>query len=716
MTALLKTISGKLLVATTIAITLLVLCFTAYTAFRVSADVESQVLAQATQQASDISQNLAAELTEATSAAAALGGAISGLVADGEAKTSDIINLMKGVPGRYDMVFSSWMSAIPDGATEDFITGTDGRNADGVFTPYWTKNDAGGLNFETFNVDPTTTAEWYRLPQVSGESVITEPYLSNEGRLLTSVSVPVEAGGQIIGVAGVDIILDQLADFVNALSVFDGGQVMLIDQGGKWLAHPDPEVITTAFDGPGSDLFNTAIETGSLQIETERADGTTRLFYPFTGYGMNKTWVVVMDVPEHVFITPVKQSIYEELATSGMLLVLTLITIFYSSQSLVRKPLSKMLSAVNALSSGEVHTPISLPKRKDEIANMAVSIEALRQGLAEKAAMEQAQKEEQKDQDHVVSSLAKGLQCLAAGQLDAKIDQALPGRYEPLRQDFNNTVEQLNNLIAAIGTSADSIDKGVSEITTASNDLSQRTEHSAMQLEETATALNEMTSTIQLVANGARETEALVTSVNSNAKKSSEIAGDTVTAMDSIAETSAKITQITGMIDDIAFQTNLLALNAGVEAARAGEAGLGFSVVAAEVRGLALRSSDAAHEIKELISASSSQVAHGVKLVGRNNESLQTIIQSIGSISEHVGDIAKQADEQSQGISELNGAMRTLETAQQQNAAMYEQTAAACTSLDEETSNLAKLVAGFQTDDTGMVHDFPAPTAHGYAA
>ncbi len=137
-------------------------------------------------------------------------------------------------------------------------------------------------------------------------------------------------------------------------------------------------------------------------------------------------------------------------------------------------------------------------------------------------------------------------------------------------------------------------------------------------------------------------------------------------------------------------------------------------MVAAEVRSLALRSSESALEIKKLITASEAQVAHGVDLVGRTNDSLTTIMNAIGSISEHVGDIAKQADEQSRGISELNGAMSTLESAQQQNAAMCEETAAACSSLDHETTNLSRLVTAFQTGERAQPRQVQAQ--RGYVA
>jgi methyl-accepting chemotaxis protein len=693
-----RTISGKLLAITTAAITGLMLIFTVYTARMETAVVREQVLETANQSAAEVSQTLSAQLIEATSAAASMGGALSGYLEGGKATTQEIIDMLEGVPGRYGLVFSSWMASIPDGVTEQFITGPEGRNTEGHFSPYWTKSSTGGLDFSTFPIDPNNTAEWYRLPQDLGDSVITEPYLSDEGRLLTSVAVPIEAGGQIVGIAGVDIMLDELTQFVNGLSIYDGGQVMLLGQGGKWLANPDPDLITQSFEGPELSHFQAAIDSGETQFVSDRADGSTRLYYPFTSYGMNKTWVVVLDVPRHVFVTPVQSAIMEQLISSVLLLALTLGTIFFSVRSVVRRPLHKMLGVVEDLSEGKVHDPVDMPNRQDEIGAMAASIETLRVGLAEKETLEADQQREKQAQEQVVQTLAQHLQQLAQGRLDAKIHEQMPGDYEALRQDFNNTVDQLGQLIGEVNNSAGSIDTGLTEISTATNDLSQRTERSAMRLEQTAAALSELTQNVQQVATGARETEALVGSVSESAVTSSAVARETVEAMDSIAATSEQISQITGMIDDIAFQTNLLALNAGVEAARAGETGLGFSVVAAEVRGLALRSSEAAKEIKDLINASSAQVAHGVELVGKTNDSLSTIQSAIRSISDHVGDITRQADEQSHGISELNGTMSTLEASQQQNAAMCEETAAACSSLDHETSKLSQLVTAFQVD------------------
>src|SRR6202041_3534368 len=185
----------------------------------------------------------------------------------------------------------------------------------------------------------------------------------------------------------------------------------------------------------------------------------------------------------------------------------------------------------------------------------------------------------------------------------------------------------------AIAANTQGVRSGASEITQASDDLSRRTEQQAASLEETAAALDQITATVRRTAEVANEARDLVSTSKTDAERSGEVVRQTVGAMDGIETSSKQITNIIGVIDEIAFQTNLLALNAGVEAARAGDAGRGFAVVATEVRALAQRSADAAKEIKALISASGSQVASGVQLVAETGKSLERIIAQVTEIN-----------------------------------------------------------------------------------
>ena len=692
------TISAKLLAATTVAITGLMLCFTAYAAFEKSKEVENEVLDRATGYANELALKLSTELIEASSAAAALGGAISGLVDDGNATTVEVINLLEGVPERYDLVFSSYMSGIPNGITEQFIRGLEGRNDDGVFTPYWTKSKSGELTFETFTVDPNETGEWYRLPIDTGESVITEPYLSEAGRLLTSISVPVFAQDQIIGVAGVDILLGQLTQLVNDFSVYDGGQVMLIGQGGKFLAHPDANMLTKPFEGEGQAEYRAAMKTGETQVHSGLENGAARVFLPFTAYGMNKTWVVVLEIPRNVFVNPVRWSVVEQVITGFLLLVLTLSTIFFSVQALVSRPLGTLRGMVENLSAGNVDEPIDLRSRRDEIADISVSVETLRQGLEQKKDLEIARQKEQSEQADVVQSLAQGLQQLAAGQLDAEIQEEMPGRYEKLRQDFNATITTLKHTIGEVVDAAGSIRDGSVEISQASDELSQRTESQAATLEQTAAALDELTASVKSAAEGARNVESSMVVAKTEAEESGQVVQNAIEAMHQIETSSSSISQIISVIDDIAFQTNLLALNAGVEAARAGEAGRGFSVVASEVRALAQRSSEAAREIKSLIGESAQNVQRGVVLVGKTGEALNSIMERVTHISKLVSDIAEGAAEQSVGLGEINLGVNQLDQVTQKNAAMVEEATAAGHMLKGDAERLTEMVKYFTID------------------
>ena len=295
-----------------------------------------------------------------------------------------------------------------------------------------------------------------------------------------------------------------------------------------------------------------------------------------------------------------------------------------------------------------------------------------------------------------VAAIGAAVEQLAAGDLTYRIEAALPEAYEKLRSDLNAAIAQMQAAMQAIAGNVGGIRSGTSEITQAADDLSRRTEQQAASLEQTAAALDEITATVRRTAEGAKQARAVVSKTKTDAEHSGEVVRQAVAAMGGIEQSSQQISQIIGVIDEIAFQTNLLALNAGVEAARAGDAGRGFAVVASEVRALAQRSAEAAKEIKALISASAQQVGSGVKFVGETGEALSRIVAQVAEINSAVVEIASAAQEQATGLAEVNTAVNQMDQVTQQNAAMVEQSTAASHALAGEADELARLMGRFQ--------------------
>ena len=310
---------------------------------------------------------------------------------------------------------------------------------------------------------------------------------------------------------------------------------------------------------------------------------------------------------------------------------------------------------------------------------------------------EAERKERSEALDLVVDNLASGMKSLASGDLTSRINVEFTSEFEQLRRDFNETVDQLHQVMTTIISTAEGITSGASEISKSADDLSRRTEDQAGTLEQTAAALDQITATVSQTSSGANEANAVAAETRTGAQQSGEVVREAVDAMGQIENSSNQISQIIGVIDDIAFQTNLLALNAGVEAARAGDAGRGFAVVAQEVRALAQRSSDAAKEIKGLISTSSQHVSTGVDLVNRAGESLEEIVGRVENVSNLVSEIAASAKEQSASLSEVNTAVNKMDKVTQQNAAMVEESTAASHSLTKDAADLSRLIAHFNT-------------------
>ena len=297
---------------------------------------------------------------------------------------------------------------------------------------------------------------------------------------------------------------------------------------------------------------------------------------------------------------------------------------------------------------------------------------------------------------HAVNTIAEALNKLAQGDLSFCVDRPFAPDFEGLRNTMNDAISQMRDTLSDVARSTDQIDTGTREISQSAEDLSKRTEQQAASLEETAAALDQITVNVSNAAKRAEEARHAAATASGNAERSGKVVADAVGAMSRIESSSNQISNIIGVIDEIAFQTNLLALNAGVEAARAGEAGKGFAVVAQEVRELAQRSAQAAKEIKGLIRNSSEEVSTGVKLVSETGEALRTIQQNIVAVNDHMEAITSSAKEQATGLSEVNSAVNQMDQVTQQNAAMVEETNAASATLAQETARLRDLIEMFQ--------------------
>ncbi|WP_300298318.1 methyl-accepting chemotaxis protein [Ferrovibrio sp.] len=300
----------------------------------------------------------------------------------------------------------------------------------------------------------------------------------------------------------------------------------------------------------------------------------------------------------------------------------------------------------------------------------------------------------------VMRDLGAVLQALSTGDLTRSTAGQYKGAFAALADAARDTVARLRDFAGQLGESASLVRNASAEISSGSQDLAQRTESQAASIEETAASMHQITATVKQNADNAQAASQLAMAARETAEKGGSVVRDAVSAVTQIEESARKISDIVGLIDEIAFQTNLLALNASVEAARAGEAGKGFAVVAQEVRALAQRSANASKDIKALIQDSNAQVRTGATLVNQTGSSLTDIVNAVKKVTDIVAEIAAASREQATGLDQINTAVGTMDEMTQRNGALVEETSASAQNLAGQGRQLAELVGFFKTGES----------------
>jgi len=284
---------------------------------------------------------------------------------------------------------------------------------------------------------------------------------------------------------------------------------------------------------------------------------------------------------------------------------------------------------------------------------------------------------------------------MARGDLSTVMHTSRRDELGELMHAVGEMSDELRRIISGIRSGVTSVSQASAEIASGNNDLSARTESQAAALAQTAASMEQLTSTVKQNADNIHHSSRLAQETFDTASRGGQLVTSVVSTMNEISASSGKISEITSVINSIAFQTNILALNAAVEAARAGEQGRGFAVVASEVRNLAQRSALAAKEIETLIQDSVARISAGSQLVSQTGNTMGEIVTSVSNVTEILNEISQASEEQNRGIAQVGVAIVEMDNVTQQNAALVEQSSAAASALHDQAQTLAGSVSRF---------------------
>jgi len=510
-------------------------------------------------------------------------------------------------------------------------------NADGfpIVTVGWPDKSFVSTSDTTPKDYDPTVRPWYKAAIEAGKLLVTKPYGDiSTGIPYVSFSAPIIRDGKSAGAVSGAVSLDRVRDVIASVHPTPSSLAFVVARDGQIIGYPDAKLSLKPSTAISADLTPAALAS-LAQASTPMAvkiGSAVKLLKAQPVKGTEWYLVVALDKAE---ATAGLVNVLRALAVTMVVLTLVAMALAAIITSRSFRGLSQVRDAMDTIGSGGGDLTHRLPvKGRDEVAQISAS--------------------------------------------------------------FNAFVDKISAVLLEVRDGVDNVRVATSEIDMGTLDLSRRTENSASNLQHTSSALTQLTASIKQSAESAVEATRLASTASQAAAKGGEVVTSAVSTMDDIAKSSARITEIIGVIDSIAFQTNILALNAAVEAARAGENGRGFAVVASEVRTLAQRSATAAREIKELIQSSEASVATGAQRVQAAGKAMHEIVDGIERVNRIIGEIDVAMSEQSAGISQIDRSVAEMDQTTQQNAALVEQSAAASATLNEQAQGLARIVGLFK--------------------
>lgn len=611
-----------------------------------SANQQREIARRYLQQTASTDGYLARQkLDTALQAARDLGQSMISLREAGHAdrKLADTLlqNALKSHPDFLSMSLA-WEPDAFDGKDED-LAAKEGQDPDGRYVRYVDRDTSGNVVLHNLmDYETPGSGDYYLLPRKLQKEVILEPYsypYNGVDTLLTSIAVPIMVDGKFLGSVTADFSLQTLQTLVNSIKPYQGtGYAMLFSQSGNYISSPKKDQVTHKLENDPSLLKS--IQTGQMTSREQQdpvlGEKAFSEFVPIQIGNTGTPWMLGIVAPVNAVMKESTRQLYYALA----LMVLSIIVVFAVLSVIFTR---KVLRPVGGEPSDAAK--IALTVADGDLTHPIVT-----------------QKNDQ-------SSIFFALQTMQS---------------------------QLRHVVNNIISTSHAVGSGASQIAAGNIDLASRTEQQAAALEETAASMEQLTATVKQNADNAHVATELTANATKIAGKGDSIMTDVVGIMGEIDDSSRRISEITSVINGIAFQTNILALNAAVEAARAGEQGRGFAVVASEVRSLAQRSSDAVKEISALIEESTSRVDHGVGLVKNAGETMKEIMKAVTDVRDIMSEIVSASDEQSRGISQVTQAVHEMDGVTQQNSALVQEASAASASLEDQARRLNEIVQVFR--------------------